>query len=289
MNDKLIRGLSFNNKIRFFALDCTNVIKEMQNIHNLSITTTIALGRLTCAALMLSPLIKTSNGKITLKIDADGPIGNLISTVDIKAQVKSYIINPQSEIAENKTFNIAKAIGKGFLTIIKDLGNQKPYSGKVALQTSEIGEDLAYYFLQSEQIPSAVSLGVLVDKDGLVRKAGGYILQVMPDTEEEIIDILEKNIQNTPNFTDLLDMNLDIEQILQKYLLPQMTIMQTLQPKYFCNCHKERFQKGLALLPKNELEEIIADNEAIKIKCNFCNKEYVFSIPEIKNILNEKN
>ena len=289
MTDKLIRGLSFNNKIRFFAVNCTNVIREMQKTHNLSITATVALGRLTCAALMLSPLIKSSKGKITLKIDADGPIGNLISTVDINASVKSFIINPQTEIAENKSFNIAKAIGKGYFTLIKDIGFQKPYSGKVALQTSEIGEDLAYYFLQSEQIPSVVSLGVLVDKNGLVKKAGGYILQAMPNTENEIITILENNVKNTPNFTDLLDMDLDIEEILKKYLLPDMAILQTLQPKYFCDCHKERFQKGLSLLPKNELKEIIADNKPIKIKCNFCNKDYTFSIDEIKNILNEKN
>ena len=292
MKDKIIRGITGDKQIRFFAIDSTEAVKHAVNIHNLSITNSVLLGRLMSAALMMAMDLKSENSVITLKVEADGPSGGAIVTANKKGEVKGYINNPQVELPLQKDtgmIDIPGAIGKGHITIIKDLGMKKSLVGQVELKFGTIAKDFTYYFMKSEQVPSSVGLGVLIEPDGTVRQAGGFIVHLLPDTPEKVISKLENNLANFPNLTDVMDMGYSIEEIIEKYILKDLgpQIKRKIPAKYKCNCSYERFENDIKLIKKKKLEKLIKKNEVLTVHCHFCNKDYEFGKGKVEKILGQ--
>jgi molecular chaperone Hsp33 len=293
VKDKIIRGITEDKHVRFFAVDSTQTVREARDIHNLSITNSVLMGRSLSAALILALDLKTANNVLSLKLDGDGACGHLIATANNRGEVKAYMRNPQLETPLNeqsKRLDIKAALGKGTLTLIKDLGLKQPYVGQVELISGEVAEDLAYYFVKSEQIPTSVGLGVLVEADGSIRQSGGFMIQLMPDTPEEIISQIEENMAKFPNLTDVMDMGFQLEEIISKFILkglnPRVTL--TSPASYHCDCSKERFSAALDLLERSELIEAMSKGEDIVTECHFCNKTYAFDSWEIKKFLDKK-
>ena len=289
--DRIIRGITIDKSIRFFAIDATETVREAVTIHHLSMTNSVIMGRMICAILMMAADLKSDKNVITLIIDGDGPAGVAIVTARKKGNVKGYVKSPEVEIPLNdqKTFDIQNAIGKGTLTIIKDLGMKSPYIGQIELNYGTIAQDLTYYFAKSEQIPSSVGLGVLVMPDGTIRQAGGFIIQILPETKEDVISMIEENLAKFPNLTDMMDMGHSIEDIISKFILKGLEpeIKQTAPVKYKCDCSLEKFEDGIKLLSKNELQEAIDTNETLTIHCHFCNTDYNFDKKKIEKILRQ--
>ncbi|MDY6914876.1 MAG: Hsp33 family molecular chaperone HslO [Candidatus Cloacimonadota bacterium] len=293
MKDKIVRGITNNKQIRFFAVQATNTVTKAETLHNLSTTNTVLLGRMIASAAMMASDLKADSDNLTLKIDANGPCGNVVVTANKNGDVKAYIRNPQTEfsLTENKQFNLSAALGEGYLLIIKDVGMKNPYVGQVELRYKTIAQDLTYYFVQSEQLPSSVGLGVLVFPGGKVRQAGGFIVQLMPDACGETISKLEENLRKFPNYTDIMDMGYNSQQIIENFILKgfQPVVKEIHEVRYKCDCSKHKFSKGIKMLENSELEDMIIKNEPIKVSCHFCNTTYEFTPEEIQKILAEKN
>ena len=290
--DRIIRGITKDKSIRFFAIDATESVQEAVTIHNLSMTNSVIMGRMISATLMMAADLKSDKNVITLKIDGDGPTRVTIVTARKNGNVKGYTKYPEVEIPLNentKTFDIQNAIGKGTLTIIKDLGIKNPYIGQIELKYSTIAKDLTYYFAKSEQIPSSVGLGVMVMPDGTIKQAGGFIIQVLPETPEKVISKIEENLAKFPNLTDMMDMEHSIEDLISMFILKDLEteIKETAPVKYKCDCSVEKFEMGIMLLPKKELQEAIETNETLTIHCHFCNTDYNFDKKKIEKILEQ--
>ncbi len=291
MKDRIIRGMAGNSQIRFFGVDCLEAVQEVQRVHELSITTSVLMGRMLSAALMMGLEQKSENEKLTLKVNGSEEVRTVIVTSDNQGRVKGYIDNPAAELKlrENGTINVGGAIGEGTLTVIRDMGSGTPYQGTIELQNGEIGTDLSYYYSQSEQVPTAMGLGVLIEPEGVIRQAGGFMVQLMPEAEEAVVDVLESNLKELPNLTDLLDMGYTIEEILEKLVLKGLdSEIKLSQPaRYYCDCSSEKFLMGVKLLDRTELEESLQKSEDIIVQCHFCNKEYHYGKDEIEEILTE--
>ncbi len=291
MSDRIIRGITKNKFVRFFAVDSTETTKYASQIHNLSGTISVIMGRLLSAGLMMAFDMKSSNDLLTLKLQCEGPIGGALVTANNKGEIKGYINNPQIKLPSNseKIINVKSAIGKGLITIIKDLGLKNPYIGNVELIYGTIARDLTHYFVKSEQIPSSVGLGVLTDEEGKVRQSGGFIIQLMPEAPEEVISKIETNLKKFPHLTDVMDMGYEIEEIMSDFILKglQPEIKKTIPAKFKCDCSKEKFKKGLKLLGKEELEKAISEKEKLETECHFCNKKYEYDEDEILKVLME--
>jgi len=290
--DRIIRGITKDKSIRFFAIDATQTVQQAVQIHNLSMTNSVIMGRMISAGLMMAADLKSGDNLITLKIDGDGPCGNALVTARKNGNVKGYAKHPEIELPINdltKTFDIQNAIGSGTLTIIKDLGMKTPYVGQIELKYSTIAKDLTYYFAQSEQIPSSVGLGVLVMPDGTIKKAGGFIIQVLPQTPDGVISQIERNLAKFPNLTDMMDMGHSIEDLISEFILKGLDpkIKETSPVRYKCDCTKEKFEDGIKLLSKKELQKAIDTNEILTIHCHFCNTDYNFDKNKIEKILEE--
>ena len=233
-------------------------------------------------------MMKGENDILTLQIKGDGPINGITVTADSKGRVKGYAGNPQVLIPANSKgkLDVSGAVGNGILNVIKDMGLKEPYSGQVALQTGEIAEDLTYYFAVSEQVPSAVGLGVLMNKDNTVRQAGGFIVQVMPFAEESTIAKLEQNVQKIQSVTTLLEQGHTPESLLEQVLEGfDIEINDTIPTEFYCNCDKNRVEKALISIGRKELNELIQEGKEVELNCHFCNTNYVFSVEELKEIL----
>ena len=289
MSDYILRATAANDQIRAFVCDTKELVEEARNKHGLSKVCTAALGRLLTGGAMIGIMMKGDNDVLTLQMKGDGPIGSVTVTADSKGNVKGYVGNPEIELPPNYAgkLDVGAAIGYGTLTVIKDLGLKEPYASTVPLGTSEVAEDLTYYFASSEQVPSAVALGVLVDKDGSVKQAGGFILQVMPFAEEKTISFLEEKISNTPSVTAMFEKGMSAEDILE-FLLGDLgiNITKKVPTQFKCNCSRERVFKVFASLPKKDLTEIISEGKDVEVKCHFCNTAYSYSTDEISKILN---
>lgn len=289
MNDYLIRGITKNKYIRFFAVNAKNTVDEAIKIHHLSFTNAILLGRTLIAGLLISNDLKNRDDLLTLRFDGDGSSGSIIVTATGEKTVKGYIQHPENELTKNTdgTISLRNAVGNGILHVIKSIGDQKPYIGQTEIVSGEIAEDIAYYYMQSEQIPTAIQLGVLIDNDACVKQAGGFFIQLLPNTPDDVIDMLEKNIKSFPNFSDMLDMNYSIETLLEKFILKNfdIEILEKNNVRYQCNCSRERFYNGIVLLGKNEIEHLIEENESINAECHFCNKSYTFDKDDLISML----
>lgn len=288
MNDYIIRAIAANDQIRAFAAVTTETVEEARKDHNTSPVATAALGRLLTAGAMMGTMMKGDKDILTLQIKAGGPLEGITVTADSKGRVKGYVGNPNVCIPANSKgkLDVAGAVGVGFMNVIKDMGLKEPYVGQVALQTSEIAEDLTYYFATSEQVPSAVGLGVLINKDNTVRQAGGFIVQLMPFAEESTIAKLEENVQKITSVTSLLEEGHTPESLLEKVLDGfDMEINEKIPTEFYCNCSRERVEKALISIGRKELNEMIQEGKPIEMNCHFCNHNYEFTVEELKEIL----
>ncbi len=288
MNDYIIRATAANDQIRAFAAVTTQMVETAREHHNTSPVATAALGRLLTAGAMMGSMMKGEKDVLTLQIKAGGPLQGITVTADSQGNVKGYVGNPDVCIPANSKgkLDVAGAVGPGFLNVIKDMGLKEPYSGQVMLQTCEIAEDLTYYFATSEQVPSAVGLGVLMNKNNTVRQAGGFIVQLMPFAEEEVISRLEQNIQKINSVTSLLEEGHTPESLLEKVLEGfDMQINEKTDTRFHCNCTRERVEKALISIGRKELNEMIQEGKPIEMNCHFCNTNYTFTVEEMKEIL----
>ena len=288
MNDYIIRATAANDQIRAFAAVTTQMVENAREHHNTSPVATAALGRLLTAGAMMGSMMKGEKDVLTLQIKAGGPLQGITVTADSQGNVKGYVGNPDVCIPANSKgkLDVAGAVGPGFLNVIKDMGLKEPYSGQVMLQTCEIAEDLTYYFATSEQVPSAVGLGVLMNKNNTVRQAGGFIVQLMPFAEEEVISRLEQNVQKINSVTSLLEEGHTPESLLEKVLEGfDMQINEKTDTRFHCNCNRERVEKALISIGRKELNEMIQEGKPIEMNCHFCNTNYTFTVEEMKEIL----
>ena len=288
MSDYIIRAVAANSQIRAFAAVTTEVVETARNAHNTSPVATAALGRLLTGGAMMGVMMKGENDILTLQIHAGGPLNGITVTADSQGNVKGYVGNPDVCIPANSKgkLDVAGAVGVGFMNVIKDMGLKEPYVGQVALQTSEIAEDLTYYFATSEQVPSAVGLGVLMNKNNTVRQAGGFIVQLMPFAEESVISRLEQNVAKISSVTSLLEEGHTPESLLNTVLDGfDVEINDRVPTKFYCNCSKERVEKALISIGRKELNEMIQEGKPIEMNCHFCNTNYTFTVEELKEIL----
>lgn len=288
MNDYIIRAIAANDQIRAFAAVTTETVETARQDHNTSPVATAALGRLLTAGAMMGVMMKGDKDILTLQIKAGGPLEGITVTADSRGRVKGYVGNPDVCIPANSKgkLDVAGAVGVGFMNVIKDMGLKEPYVGQVVLQTSEIAEDLTYYFATSEQVPSAVGLGVLMNKNNTVRQAGGFIVQLMPFAEEEVISRLEQNVQKINSVTNLLEEGHTPESLLEKVLEGfDVQINEKMDTRFRCNCSKERVAKALISIGRKELNEMIQEGKPIEMNCHFCNTNYNFTVEELKEIL----
>ena len=286
MNDHMIRGTAFNGEVRFFAADTKETVEEARQIHNTSPLCTAALGRMLTAGAMMGTMGKSESDIVTLKIDCDGPVKSITVTADVNANVKGIIYNNNVDLPlrADKHLDVGSGIGKGMLSVIKDLGLKDPYVGQTALRTGEIAEDLTYYFAESEQIPTSVALGVLVDRDRSVKAAGGFIIQLMPFASEETITAIEKKLSEFDSVTNRLDAG-DTPEVMMKSVLGDIEVEEKIPVRYHCNCSRDRVKKALISIGRKEIESMISEEKSVNLHCDFCNKDYKFTIDELKEIL----
>ncbi|KIR01713.1 Chaperonin (heat shock protein 33) [Lachnospiraceae bacterium TWA4] len=286
MSDYIIRAIAADGGIRAFAATTKETVEMARSIHNTSPVASAALGRLMTAGLMMGTMLKGEDDLITLQIKGDGPIGGIVVTADSHANVKGYVHEPTVLIhaKPNGKLDVSGAIGHGELTVIRDTGMKEPYIGHTNLVSGEIAEDLTYYFATSEQVPSAVALGVLLEKTNHIRQAGGFIIQLLPKCSDELIDALEKKIASITSITSLLDSGMSPEQILE-YVLGDfgLEVLEKVPAQFSCNCSRERVEKAVISMGKKELVNIIEEGEPIEVNCHFCEKHYVFTPDELKN------
>lgn len=287
--DYIVRATAADHQLRAFAVTSRDIVERAREIHNTSPVATAAIGRLLTAASMMGSMMKGEKDVLTLQIECGGPIGGITVTADSNADVKGYVNNPNVILPPNAQgkLDVSGALGPGFLNVIKDIGLREPYNGQTHLVSGEIAEDLTYYFATSEQVPSSVGLGVLMDKDNHVRQAGGFIIQVMPDTDDEVIDKLEARLGEVHSVTDMLDKGMTPEDILG-YVLDGMDveILETIPTQYKCNCSVERVSKAIASIGKKDLQEMIDDGEPIEVNCQFCGSHYKFDTEQLKTFMN---
>ena len=288
MNDYIVRATAAGETVRAFAIRSTDLTAEAREIHHTYPVVTAALGRLLSAGAMMGSMMKGENDILTHQMKGDGPIVQMTVTADSHGNVKGFAANPSVDIPLKRAgkLDVGGAVGKGLLTVIMDLGLKEPYNGQVEIQTGEIGDDLAYYYTVSEQTPSVVGLGVMVDTDSSVKHAGGFILQVMPDASEETIEALEAKVAAAEPVTTMMDRGMGPEEILEYYLEDlDLKIAEKLPVRYYCGCSKEKVAGALATISTEDLQEMINDGEEIEVKCFFCNSAYKFSTDELEEMI----
>ena len=287
MKDYIVRASAAHTQIRAFAAVTTDMVEEARQRHGTSPVATAALGRLLTGGVMMGSMMKNPTDMLTIQVKCSGPIGGLTVTADSQGSVKGYVYEPEVMLpAKNGKLDVGGALGQGVMTVIKDMGLKEPYSGQTILQTGEIAEDLTYYFATSEQVPSSVGLGVLMEKDNTVRCAGGFIVQVMPFIEDDVLNRLEQNIQNIQSVTSMLDNGHTPEEMLSQVLEGlDLEITDTMPAKFSCNCSKERIEKAIISVGKKEIQSMINDGKEIEVKCHFCNTAYTYSVEELKELL----
>lgn len=289
MKDYIIRATAAEGTVRAFAAVTTELVNKASVIHGLSPIATAALGRTLTAAGMMSKMLKGEKDKLTIQIKGDGPLGGIVVAADSMANVRGYVHNPDVDLPLNERgkLDIRTAVGYGYINVIKDMGLREPYIGFADLVSGEIADDLTYYFATSEQVPSTVALGVLVDKDG-VTSAGGFIIQLMPGAEEEIVEKLEKRLIGFPSISKLLADGATPEQILDM-LLEDMNprVIEKIPTSFTCNCSHDRMERNLISIGRNDLLEILEDGKGAELQCHFCNKMYNFSHEDIEKLIKE--
>ena len=284
--DYMVRATAGNAQIRAFAATTKDLAEYARCAHNLSPIAAAALGRLMTGTVMMGTMMDNEDDLITVKMDGDGPLKSVLATADNKGNVKGYVGNPYVIMEPNASghLNVGGGIGEGNLTVIRDMGMKEPYVGQVPLYTGEVAEDLTYYFTKSEQTPSSVGLGVLVERETLsVIAAGGFIIQLLPFAEEETIAHLEENLKKFSSVTDILKAGKTPEDLLNIVLEGfDIEFTDKVDLNFYCNCDKDRVERALMLIGEKEIQEMIDDGKEIELRCHFCNKAYTFSVDELK-------
>lgn len=289
MGDYIVRATAANASIRAFAATTKNMVEYARKTHETSPVVTAALGRLLTAGAMMGSMMKGEKDILTLQVKGAGPMRGMTVTADSSANVKGYALNPNVMLPPNDKgkLDVGRAVGPGILNVIRDMGMKEPYNGQTVLQTSEIAEDLTYYFATSEQIPSSVGLGVLMEKNNTVKQAGGFIIQLMPFTDEKIIRALEEKLAEITSVTSMLESGMTPEDLLTQILGDfELEITDKIETKFSCNCSKERVEKAMISLGREELKKMIDDREPIEVKCDFCNTAYVFDTEDLEKLRN---
>jgi len=288
LNDYIIRGTALEGKVRAFAVLSTQLTEEMRRRHDTTPTASAALGRTAAAALMMGAMLK-GNERLTVQVKGGGPIGQIVVDANAKGEVRGYVTNPDVDLPLNAVgkLDVSGAVGtEGALYIIKDLGMREPYRGSIPIISGELAEDFTYYFAKSEQTPSAVALGVLVDVDYTIKAAGGFIIQLMPGLSDAEIAEIEQRLSSLPSMTTMLEEGLNLEQILNR-LLDGVQVMETMDVRFQCSCSKERMEQTLIAIGREELEQIITEDQGCEVICQFCNEAYRFSEEELKQLLDK--
>ncbi|HEX5564004.1 MAG TPA: Hsp33 family molecular chaperone HslO [Sporosarcina sp.] len=290
MADYLIKALAFEGTIRAYAVNSTNAVGEAQKKHHVWPTATAALGRTMTAGLMMGAMLK-GDDKLTVKIEGDGPAGPIVIDADARGDVRGYITNPQThfDLNEQGKLDVRRAVGtEGMLTVVKDLGLRDFFTGQVPIVSGEIAEDFTQYFVVSEQVPSAVALGVLVNPDNTVKAAGGFIIQVMPGATEETISLLEQKLANVEPISRMIDRGLTPEEVLGEVLgKDNVEILEKMDVAFRCNCSKERFGNAIIGLGEQEIREMIDEDGQAEAECHFCLEKYLFTKEELEGFIDE--
>ncbi|SHJ53013.1 molecular chaperone Hsp33 [Dethiosulfatibacter aminovorans DSM 17477] len=288
----MIRGIDKNIMFRFFAVDTTEVVEQAREYHNTTPVASAALGRMLTAGLLVGYTLKNEQDKVTIRVNGNGPVGTALVTADSMGNVKGYLDNGNVELplAANGKLNVGAAVGRdGFVQVIKDIGLKEPYSGSARLVSGEIGEDIAAYYFHSEQQPTVIGLGVLVDKDHSIKSAGGFMLQLMPGLTEEEIVLIENSIGKIKNVSSYFENGDEPENVIRE-LLPdfELEVTEKIPVQYKCDCSVERMEQVLISLGEEDLEKIIREDEKAEIVCHFCNKRYTFNKDELESIMDKK-
>lgn len=287
MKDYIVRATAADSQVRAFAITSGELVEEARKRHNTSPVATAALGRLLTGGAMMGSMMKNETDMLTVKVRGNGPLEGITVTADSHANVKGYVENPDVMLPpKNGKLDVGGAVGIGIMQVIKDMGLKEPYVGDTMLVTSEIAEDLTYYFASSEQVPSSVGLGVLMEKDNTVKCAGGFIIQMMPFAKEDTVAKIEENLKTVTSVTELLDKGYTPEQILKELLgNVGLEITDTIPARFYCNCSKERVEKAVASIGRKDIKEMIDEGKDIEVKCHFCNSAYHYTIEDLKKII----
>ena len=287
MKDYIVRATAADSQVRAFAITAGELVETARRRHNTSPVATAALGRLLAGGAMMGSMMKNETDMLTVKVRGNGPLGGMTVTADSRANVKGYVEHLDVLLpAKNGKLDVGGAVGIGILQVIKDMGLKEPYVGDTMLVTSEIAEDLTYYFASSEQVPSSVGLGVLMEKDNTVKCAGGFIIQMMPFAKEETISKIEENLKTVTSVTELLDRGYTPEKILEELLgNVGLEITDTIPAQFSCGCSKERVEKAVASIGRKDIQDMIDEGKDIEVKCHFCNSAYNYTVEDLKRIL----
>ncbi len=287
MSDYIVRAIAADGQIRAFAANTRELVETARQKHETSPIVTVALGRLLTGGAMMGTMMKNDSDIVTIQIKSDGPIKSMTVTADAKGNVKGFAANPQVMLPlKDGKLDVAGALGIGVLSVIKDIGLKEPYVGDTILVTSEIADDLTYYFATSEQVPSSVGLGVLMNKDNTVAQAGGFIIQLLPGASEETVEKLEKRINEIKSVTNMLNQGMSPEDILDEILGDMgLDILDAVDTGFYCNCSKDRVKKAVISIGREEIQAMIDDNKPIEVNCHFCSSHYTFSVDELKEML----
>lgn len=289
MADYIVNAITSNGAIRVVAADTTELCNRAQQIHKMSPTASAALGRTLTAAAIMGSMLKSSEDSLTVQLNGGGPIGKVVAVSDGNANVKGYVGNPLVDLPLNNKgkLDVGGAIGcDGMLSIIRDLGLKEPYIGQVPLVNGEVAEDLTQYYATSEQLPTAVALGVLVDVDYSIKAAGGFILQVLPGAYDEDIDNVEKTVASISSITEMLDNGKKPEDIVEQLLKDyEIEYFENVPAQYRCDCSRERTDRALISIGKEELSKIINEDGKAQITCHFCDDVYEYNKEELEDLL----
>lgn len=288
--DQLVRGTSMDGTIRVFAAVTTDLVNEAQRIHHSYPIATAAVGRLlTGAAMMGAAGLKNDEDSMTIQVKGDGPIGTIVAVADCQARVRGYVENPFVDLPLNSKgkLDVGGAVGKGYLSVVRDLGLKEPYIGQIRLVSGEIAEDLTYYYSKSEQIPTCMALGVLVDTDNTAIAAGGFMIQMLPGSTDEMAEKLEEIVNNLPPVTSMVHDGMSAEDIFFRVTEGFDMLMDNniVEPKYECNCSKERMERALVSVGKQELQAILDEQGEAELTCHFCDNKYLFDRAELTELM----
>ncbi|MGM7703716.1 Hsp33 family molecular chaperone HslO [Pseudalkalibacillus sp. Hm43] len=291
MSDYLVKALAFNGNIRAFAVDTTEMIREAQRRQGTLPTASAALGRAMTASTMMASMLKGESNKLTVKIEGDGPLGPIIVDANVQGETRGYVSNPlvHFDLNAKGKLDVARAVGKnGHLSVVKDLGMRDKFTGQVPLVSGELGEDFTYYFVSSEQIPSAVAVGVLVNPDNTVLASGGFVIQVMPGAQDEMITFIEKRLENLDPVSKMIEAGHTPEQLLYNVLGEEnVKILSTSPVAFKCTCSRERFADAIISLGEDEITDMIQEDGKADAKCHFCNEEYHYTKEDLESFLDE--
>ena len=287
MKDYLVKAYAFDGTVRIYGADTTRLVAHAQKIHDLWPTSAAAFGRLLTTSIIMGAMYK-GDQELTIRVEGDGPLGGMVATTNAHGEVRGYVGNPHVFLQYNSgKLNVGQAVGNGFIHVTKDLKVRDMFTSSAEIQTGEIAEDFAYYFTASEQIPSAVGLGVLVNDDNTVLSSGGFILQVMPGCKSETIDKIEKTLKEIKPVSEMIQENYTPEMIIQAIAKDDYKLLEELDLEYKCDCSREKFEKGLISLGIDELRKLQEDDEVVETSCHFCNTKYHFTNDDVEKLIKE--